>query len=148
MSRKRSWRGVLDFTLTDTGPLVALINANDPYYERAKGLLPRLPKAPFRTTWPCFTEAMYLLRQAAGYPAQDELWRFVAIGLVQLHSHEEAEWWRMRELMRTYRDTPMDMADASLIAAAEALSTDQVFTFDKHFYAYRLADGSALGVVD
>ena len=40
----------------------------------------------------------------------------------------------------------MDMADASLVAAAEALSLTQVFTFDRHFYAYRLANGDVLEV--
>lgn len=98
-------------------------------------------------TWPCFTEAMYLLSQAGGYHAQEKLWGWVADGLVQIHSSTEAEWRRMRELMGVFRDSPMDLADASVVAAAESLSADQVFTFDKHFYAYRLGDGSALEVV-
>ena len=53
----------------------------------------------------------------------------------------------MRELMARYEDAPMDLADASLVAAAEALSLTRVFTLDRHFYAYRLAGGDALEVV-
>ena len=41
----------------------------------------------------------------------------------------------------------MDLADASLIAAAESLSLSRVFTNDEDFFVYRLADGSALEVV-
>ncbi len=52
----------------------------------------------------------------------------------------------MRDLMATYRDAPMDLADASVVAAAEALSVRRVFTFDSHFYAYRLANGDVLEV--
>jgi predicted nucleic acid-binding protein len=48
------------------------------------------------------------------------------------------EWNRMRELMRQYHDCPMDLADASLVAAAERLHTKQIFTFDSHFRVYRI----------
>ncbi len=53
----------------------------------------------------------------------------------------------MAALMQQYRDTPMDLADASLVAVAESRSQRRVFTFDGDFYVYRLADGSALEVV-
>ncbi len=139
--------GLLKATLTDTGPLVALIDADDIHHVRAGATLRRLPQAPLLTTWPCWTEAMYLLGKAAGYSAQEELWSYLAEGLVQLYLPLVDEWPRMRELMATYRDTPMDLADASLVAAAEALSLGRVFTFDSHFYAYRLADGGALEVL-
>lgn len=53
----------------------------------------------------------------------------------------------MAALMEQYRDLPMDLADASLVAAAERLARRQVFTLDRQFYVYRLADGAALEVV-
>lgn len=53
----------------------------------------------------------------------------------------------MAELMRTYCDLPMDLADASLVVTAEATGRRRVFTFDNHFRAYRLNDGSVLEVV-
>ena len=53
----------------------------------------------------------------------------------------------MEILLEQYRDTPMDLADASLVVAAETLGGRRVFTLDRHFYAYRLADGAALEVV-
>jgi len=53
----------------------------------------------------------------------------------------------MELLMEQYRDAPMDLADASLVVAAETLGLRRVFTLDRHFYAYRLADGIALGIV-
>ena len=44
---------------------------------------------------------------------------------------------RTRALMGKYRDTPMDLADASLVAAAEALDVTRVFTLDRDFQVYR-----------
>ena len=64
-----------------------------------------------------------------------------------LHTPTKAESARMAALMTQYSDTPMDLADASLIAAAETQSLRRVFTFDGDFYVYRLTDGSALEIV-
>lgn len=49
--------------------------------------------------------------------------------------------------MDKYRDQPMDLADASLVAAVEHLGLRRVFTIDRDFHVYRLADGSALELV-
>ena len=44
--------------------------------------------------------------------------------------------------MEQYADHPMDLADASLIAAAESLETRKVFTLDaKDFGVYRVRRG-------
>ena len=134
-------------TLTDTGPLVAIINRNDPNHGKCVIATKSLPAQPLVTTWPCLTEAMYLLFQAGGHTAQAALWRLRKDGkliLLDLTS-EEAD--RAAVLMDKYHDRPMDLADASIVAAAERLGTRQVFTLDNDFRIYRLADGSALELV-
>jgi hypothetical protein len=46
------------------------------------------------------------------------------------------------ELMRRYEDHPMDLADASLVVAAEALRVITVFTIDRRdFVTYRARIG-------
>jgi predicted nucleic acid-binding protein len=46
----------------------------------------------------------------------------------------------MRELMRKYRDLPMDVADAALVAVAEREGITRVFTLDRRdFEVYRPA---------
>ncbi|HEU4454274.1 MAG TPA: hypothetical protein VFR81_14495 [Longimicrobium sp.] len=99
------------------------------------------------TTWACLTEAMHLLGRAGGLMAQDKLWELVARGRVALHVPAEEEWQRMRALMRQYYDAPMDLADASLVAAAESLELRHIFTLDSHFRAYRLKSGHAFNIV-
>jgi len=52
----------------------------------------------------------------------------------------------MANYMETYADSPMDLADASIVVAADRLSAKSVFTLDSHIYAYRLADGAHIEV--
>ena len=49
--------------------------------------------------------------------------------------------------MHKYRDQPMDLADASLVATAAHLRTRRIFTLDGDFRFYRLSDGSAFEIV-
>ena len=68
---------------------------------------------------------------------QDALWELCERGDLIFHFSSEQELLRMRELMDSYRDTPMDLADASIVVAAEMLNQSVVFTTDSDFYVYR-----------
>jgi len=133
--------------LTDTGPLVALVNRNDPYHRAALDAAAGLPAGPMLTTWPCLTEAMDLAGRAAGHSGQDAVWRLIAAGRLVIREAGEEEAGRMAEMMDTYQDLPMDLADASMTTAAEVTGERRVFSFDGHFRVYRLRDGSVLEVV-
>ena len=133
--------------LTDTGPLVALIDPNDSYRAVCLEAMRFLGTEEMLTTWPCFTEAMHFLGRGGGHRLQDNLWEMRRDGRLEIHSTTESQADRMAELMLRYQDTPMDLADSSLIVVAESRSIRRVFTLDEEFYIYRLADGSALEVV-
>ena len=133
--------------LTDTGPIVALINADDQFHEQCERLLDSLPPVPLLTTQICFTEAMYLLGSVGGLRYQNALWEWYVAKRLALHNSTPEEFLRMYELMRRYEDTPMDLADASLVAAAECLGINRIFALDTDFYVYRLEDGSALDII-
>ncbi len=134
-------------TLSDTGPLVALINRNDPNHAKCMAAAKRLPAGPLLTTWPCFTEAMYLVFRAGGYKGQKSLWDLLTAGRLTIRELDVADVNRMAELMRKYRDRPMDLADASIVAVAERFHMQILFSLDSDFHIYRLADGSVLQVV-
>jgi len=133
-------------TLTDTGPLVALIDKGDAGHVACIAAAKKL-RPPLVTTWPCFTEMMYLLGRAGGITFQRELWRWRLEGRLRILELTTEQADRMQILMEKYWDAPMDLADASLVAVAETLSLRTVFTIDSHFYAYRTADGQAFQVV-
>ena len=54
---------------------------------------------------------------------------------------------QVEELMEQYEDTPMNFADASVVAAAEALRIERVFTTDSDFHVYRLYGNQPFEVV-
>lgn len=133
--------------LTDTGPLVALLDADDNHHAVCLSASRALPAAPLLTTWPCFTEAMYLLGEAGGYFYQERLWEMLSRGRLHLLELTTDETEAMAVLMARYRDVPMDLADASLAASAQSRGLRQLFTLDADFYIFRLADGSVLDLI-
>lgn len=134
-------------TLTDTGPLLALLDKDDPNHAVCIAAARRLPAGPLATTWPCFIEAMYLLGEVGGYNYQRALWRLRNAHKLILLDLTIAETDRMAELMDKYQDTPMNLADASLVAIIENRGLNPVFTLDSDFCIYRLRDGSAIMVI-
>jgi predicted nucleic acid-binding protein len=79
---------------------------------------------------------MYLLR--AYWQAQDALWEMIESGAVQIVSLGIDDIPRMRELMRKYRDLPMDLTDAGLVRVAERERLRRIFTLDRRdFQVYR-----------
>jgi predicted nucleic acid-binding protein len=123
--------------LVDAGPLIALIHAGDRHHKRCVATF-RSIETTLGTVWPVLTEAMYLLNFS--WRAQEALWEMLQRGVVILHSLEEADLIRMRELMKKYRDLPMDLADAALVAIAERERIRRIFTLDRRdFQIYRPA---------
>jgi uncharacterized protein len=132
--------------LTDAGPLTALIDPRDRDHRRcASAAATRL--ASLVTTWPAFAEAMYLAGRASGWRAQEVLWGWIASGALVLYDLTPRMVTRMPVLMEQYRDLPMDLADASLVALAEELRLRQVFTLDSDFQVYRLPNGAPFELI-
>lgn len=124
-------------TLTDAGPLIALIDADDPDHDRCRETLETI-SMPMLTTWPAFTEAMYLLYRAGRWPGQQSLWKIVLRGDLELATPTAQGNKRTAELMERYQDRPMDLADATLVALAEERKLTRVFTLDSDFHIYRI----------
>jgi predicted nucleic acid-binding protein len=124
-------------TLVDAGPLVAILHRDDRRHRECVQALSAL-RPPLGTTWPVVTEAMYLLGFST--EAQDELWSLIESAGLHLLGLDASDAPRMRALMRKYRDLPMDLADASLVAVAERDGVNRVFTLDgRDFGLYRPA---------
>jgi predicted nucleic acid-binding protein len=125
--------------LIDTGPLVALFDPRDGLHGRASTTLKGL-REPLATTVAVLTEAFHMLEpQSVG---SDRLREFVVRGGLAVAFLDRPSLMRAFELMEQYADHPMDLADASLIAAAESLETRKVFTLDANdFGVYRVRRG-------
>jgi predicted nucleic acid-binding protein len=122
--------------LVDTGPLVAILDQDDADHQRCLKVIQR-SAPPLATTWPVITEAMYLLGFASR--AQDALLQMMERGALQLISIASTDISRIRTLMQKYRDLPMDLADATLVRAAERMRLRTIFTLDRRdFGIYRV----------
>lgn len=121
--------------LVDAGPLVALIHIDDEHHLRCRDVLASL-REPMLTVWPAFTEAMHLL--GFSHTGQDALWAFLESDALRLADLTVDDCRRMRELMKKYRDLPMDLADAALVRVAEREEIPRIFTIDRRdFSVYR-----------
>ncbi len=125
--------------LVDIGPFVALFDPQDPEHSRCKDILSAVQEPLFSTS-PVLTEAFHLLTPNS--IGADRLRDFILDGGVSLWTMDQGSLARAFELMEQYGDRPMDLADASIIVAAESLRTTKVFTLDlADFRRYRIRRG-------
>jgi uncharacterized protein len=123
--------------LIDSGPLVALVDADDQYHAGCSATFRTLARQPLGTIWPVLTEAMHFLEDLP--KAQENVWEMVVRGVVEILPLGPDDIPRIRELMRQYANRPMDLADAALIRVAEREGIRRFFTVDrKDFAVYRL----------
>src|SRR5687767_15134253 len=115
--------------LTDAGPLIALLDRGESHHQACVDCLGELT-GPMVTTWPAFTEAMYLLGEAGGWFAQRALWTLEVQGDVEVADQGPEDRKRMAALMEKYQDRPMELADASLVVLAEKRGLRDIFTLD------------------
>jgi hypothetical protein len=125
--------------LVDTRPLVALFDPQDGQHDRCVKALKEI-REPITTTMPVLTEAFHMLGPAS--IGSDRLREFIENGGLSVWFFDRPTLTRAFELMESYADRPMDLADASLVTAAEALGTRRVFTIDRNdFETYRVRRG-------
>jgi hypothetical protein len=125
--------------LVDTGPLVALFDPQDAQHARCRDVLRTLEERLF-TTVAVLTEAFHML--SPGSYGADRLREFIRRGGLAVWFLDETSLQRAFALMEQYADHPMDLADASLIVAAETLPTRKIFTIDRQDFAtYRIRRG-------
>lgn len=120
----------------DTGAFVALVDRSERRHAECVAVLERW-EGPVLTTEAVLTETLYLV--GSGWHAQKVCLGFFLRGAFLLVPSSQASLRRVAALMEKYEDLPMDFADATLVALAEELQTDQVFTLDhRGFSTYRL----------
>lgn len=125
--------------LVDTGPLVALFDPKDKQHARCVRALKEI-REPIVTTTPVLTEAFHMLGPAS--IGSDRLRDFIETGGLRVWFFDQRALTRAFELMEVYADRPMDLADASLVTAAEGLGTRRIFTIDRNdFETYRVRRG-------
>ncbi|MBB5209003.1 type II toxin-antitoxin system VapC family toxin [Chiayiivirga flava] len=124
--------------LADSGFWIALGNRRDRYHAAALRAAERYAPQGFVTTWPVLTEVGHLLLARVGVHQSVAFMHSVADGACRVFELPEQAPQRAAELMARYRNLPMDVADASLLIAAEELDEGRILSTDlRDFEGYR-----------
>ncbi|MCA9447203.1 MAG: PIN domain-containing protein [Candidatus Omnitrophica bacterium] len=121
--------------LVDSGPLIALFDASDKHHAASIEFIRNNPY-PLVTTLATITEVLHLIDFDRN--AQIDFIDWVRRGGVEIHSIENADLERIRQLTVKYHDLPMDFADSCLVLLAERLAIHSIATIDRDFTVYRI----------
>ena len=135
--------------IVDASAMVALFGRDQAEQPRYSALFAQAAQEHWSltSTWPCITEASYLL----GLPHRFAFLRWVAADGLSIFPFDQSNLEGMAELMRRYTESPrteMDFADASLVYLASDTGVNRIMTSDvRDFSRYRLADGRAFEIL-
>lgn len=122
--------------VADTGPIVALLDADEAHHEWARKQFEVLA-APLLTCEAVLSEASFLLARAGADPSMPVT--LVERGVLRvtrvLSSPEDVL--AVGRMIRRYRNVPMSLADACLVRMVERADQASVLTLDSDFRVYR-----------
>ena len=123
--------------LLDTGPILALLDADDPAHSRCTSLIDGTDE-PLVVVAPTLVEVDYWIRKRL----QPEVWSIfiedIAAGVYRLEYLAPDDLLRVGELQVDYADLDLGMVDAAVIVTCERIGEKKVATLDqRHFRAVR-----------
>ena len=131
--------------LVDTGPLVAILSADDEHHEACVDALRQMP-GPLLTCWPVITEAAWLLRRSPR--AVQQLLTSIDGRFLELLPLAGNEAVAIAALVKKYGDIRPQLADASLLYLANREGIETVFTLDQRdFSIYQIGRKRAFRIV-
>ena len=123
--------------IVDAGPLYAYVDRDDSDHTACLDLL-ETHAGPLVVPLLVVAEVAYLLARRAGPEAEARFLIDLSTGVFALDPVPAADWLRIAELVRQYRDLRLGTVDASVVAAAERLGIVEVATLDhRHFSVVR-----------
>lgn len=130
----------------DTGPILAALDADDPYHGACAELLAEA-REPLVVVASTLVEIDYWIRKGLTSALWGSFVEDIANGAYRLEALAEPDLVRAAALEEQYADLGLGFVDASVIAVCERLREDKVATLDhRHFGAVRPAhcDGFTL----
>lgn len=123
--------------IVDAGPWYAAAAARDRNHKKCVQLLTTAPR-PLLVPSLVVTEVAYLLADRLGSRAEVAFARSITQGELLVAPVLAPDWERVLKLVTEYRDLPLGIVDASVVALAERLNADTIATLDhRHFAVVR-----------
>lgn len=120
--------------ITDTGPLVALLNRRERHHAWARERF-SLIRPPAITCEAVISESCFLLRNVD--TGVEALMQLIERGVVATPFALADELPAVARLLKRYSSVPMSLADACLVRMAERFTHSAVLTLDGDFRVYR-----------
>ena len=118
----------------DTGPLVALLDADETHHAWAFEQFQQL-RPPLLTCEAVLTESCFLISRTGADPSV--VTELVQRGVLTVAKLLDDEAMAVGRLMTRYRNVPMSLADACLVRLVEMTPHAKLFTLDRDFSIYR-----------
>lgn len=124
--------------IVDTGPIVALLDADEAHHEWARTQFAALGP-PLLTCEAVLSEASFLMQRAG--VDQSLPVTLVQRGALRIERPiaSEADALAVGRLIRRFRSVPMSFADACLVRLVEGTDNASIMTLDSDFHIYRQA---------
>ena len=120
--------------LVDTDPLYALADRDDDWHLRTVRFL-ESSRDEFIVPVTVLPEAAYLLAAHLGPEAEQKLVQTVASGEMAVEELTIQDLRRTLELLRRYEDARIGFVDATVVAIAERLKIQRIFTTDRRDFS-------------
>ena len=124
-------------TVIDAGPMIALFDRNDKFHNQVKEFISGY-EGNLVSTWPVITETTHMLDFS--FSAQIDFMIWIWRGAIKIFDLRRNHLERIATFSKKYSDVPMDLADASLMVAAEDEKINQIISLDSDFFVYRTID--------
>ena len=118
----------------DTGPLVALLDADEAHHAWSVAQFEQL-RPPLLTCEAVLSEACFLISRAGADPSL--FTALVERGVLTVAKLFDDEAAAVGRLMTRYSNVPMSLADACLVRLVEITPHAKLFTLDRDFSIYR-----------
>lgn len=129
--------------LADTGPLVAYFLKRDPHHRDTVRWMTHNAHQ-LLSTWPVIVEACHFL-DLRGKLA---LFESFSRGALSISDIAAGDLKSFANVMSTYSDREVDLADASLVILAERTGVTEIITIDRSdFSTFRLSRGKAFTIL-
>ena len=134
----------METLLTDSGPIIALLDSSDQHHGWAVEQFSHLTGA-LVTCEGAITEATHLLLDAGVKP-----WGVLELlerQIITIQFDLESNLDRVLSLMKKYADTPMDFVDACLVVMTESKRDCRLITLDSDFRIYRRFERQSIPLI-
>lgn len=133
--------------VADTGPLLALLDADDPHHGRCVAMFDEVAEDVVVPS-PVLVEMDYWVLELLGHDTWAVFTEDLAGGAYRLHQLDEDDIMRAAELERMYASLDLGYVDAAVIVTCERLGETKVATLDhRDFSAVRPRHCEALRIL-